>query len=76
MTMPSDVESPMYTTAPHEVRVAGVAFCASGFCEAVFVDAAFCNAALGDFVVRVGEVSGVAAGAWCVDSLISSGAFA
>jgi hypothetical protein len=74
--MPSDVESPMYTTASHEVRVAGVASCDSGLCEAAFCESVFVDAALGDFVVRVGEESGVAAGAWCVESLISSGAFA
>src|SRR5215211_6466809 len=71
MTMPSDVESPMYTTASQEVRVAGAAFG-----DAPFGDAAFGGSALCDFVACVGEEEGGAAGAWCVEILISAGAFA
>src|SRR5215218_7091560 len=70
MTMPSEVESPMYTTASQEVRVAGAAFC-----DAVFGDAAFVGElALDDFVACAGEVVGGAACAWCVESWISAGA--
>src|SRR5687767_239373 len=61
MTMPSDVESPMYTTASQEVRAAGAAFCDSG---------------LDDSGARASAVVGGAAGAWRVESLISAGALA
>src|SRR5215211_2398004 len=66
MTMPSEVESPMYTTASQEVRVAGAAF----------GDAAFDDSAFGDLFACAGVVMGGAAGAWCVEILISAGAFA
>src|SRR5215212_3010015 len=70
MTMPADVESPMYTTARQEVWVAGAAFGAAAFDAAAFGDLV-----LEDFVACAGEVVGGAACAWCVEILISAGAF-
>src|SRR5215212_5513854 len=55
MTMPADVESPMYVTASQEVRVA--------------------VAALGDLFAGARAVVVEAAGAWCVENLISAEAF-
>src|SRR5919202_806057 len=57
MTMPADVESPMYATPSQEVRVSDTAF--------------------GDEAADAGAVvGGAAAGAWSMESLISSvGAF-
>src|SRR5918992_2306368 len=60
MTMPSDVESPMYATALQEVRVA---------------DAAFGGAAFGDESAGAGAVVGGAAGVWSVWTLIAAVAF-
>ncbi|MDF2701674.1 MAG: hypothetical protein K0S10_618, partial [Rubrobacteraceae bacterium] len=56
----------MYTTASQEVRVAGAAFCVPAFCDSV----------LDGFVASARAVVGGAAGAWCVESLISVGALA
>src|SRR5919202_3855598 len=52
MTMPADVESPMYATASQEVRVSDAAF--------------------GVEAADTGAVVGGAAGAWSMESLISS----
>jgi|SRR5215207_3120562 len=62
MTMPSDVESPMYATASQEVRVA----------DAAFGVAAFGVAAFGDESAGTGAVVGGAAGAWSVWTLIAA----
>src|SRR5215207_10328403 len=62
MTMPSDVESPMYATASQEVRVA----------DAAFGVAAFGDAAFGDESAGTGAVVGGAAGAWSVWTLIAA----
>ena len=56
----------MYTTASQEVRVASAAFC----------DPVFCDSVLDGFVGSARAVVGGAAGAWCVESLISVGALA
>src|SRR5215204_285324 len=62
MSMPSDVESPMYATASQEVRVA----------DAAFGVAAFGVAAFGDESAGTGAVVGGAAGAWSVWTLIAA----
>src|SRR5215207_11281240 len=67
MTMPSDVESPMYATASQEVRVADAAFGVAAFGVAAFGVAAF-----GDESAGTGAVVGGAAGAWSVWTLIAA----
>src|SRR5918997_1023983 len=52
MTMPSDVESPMYTTASQEVCPAGAAFEDSAFCDSPFRGADFGGSALCGSVLK------------------------